>query len=363
MNVFVTAGPFVYTPGSVLLFAGKLPLLLLAYIREDAETVRQPIYGLLIGNLLIIGLLVLISRQPPAPGAEVTTAMVVIASSAWLSVWGTFLLFVGCIAMIILYERLSRHRRLPLYARLLISTGLVLVFDHLAFFAVLDFAVGVPISAATGSLVGKMVAAVIFCGALWAYLRFAERAGPQDSQSISDVFNVLTYRQRFEALNIESRTDVLTGARNRLALRDEGPQCVADAIMGGSALGLLVIDIDHFKGVNDQYGHLVGDTALRFLTEQMKATLRDTDRVYRIGGDEFLILLPRCAENASEAVADTILAAARTARMPMAPYTLSISVGWADLGRDGFSLEELTMNADRRLYEAKASRSARTTQL
>jgi len=357
MRVLVAAGPIIYTPGSVLLFAGKLPLLLLAYIREDAETVRQPIYGLLIGNLLIVGLLLLISFQTPAPGAEVASAMRVVASSAWLSVWGTFLLFMDCIATILLYERLSRSSALSLYARLLITIGIVLALDHFAFFAALKIYFGVPISAGMGGLVGKMVAAAIFCGFLWAYLRFAERAGREDATSISDVFNVLTYRQRYEALDIQSRMDVLTGARNRLALQDEGERHVSDALTGGFRLGLLVIDIDHFKAVNDRHGHFVGDSALRFLVDLLKATVRDTDPVYRLGGDEFLILLPRCAGNSCEAVANAVLAAIREARMAMPPHTLSVSVGWADLGPDGLTLEDLTVEADRRLYEAKSGRN------
>ncbi len=356
MSVFVTAGPIVYTPGSVLLFAGKLPLLLLAYIREDAETVRQPIYGLLIGNLLIVGLLVLISAQPPPPGAEVASAMKLIASSAWLSVWGTFLLFVDCIATILLYERFSRSPALPLYPRLFVTTGLVLAVDHIAFFAVLDVYFGVPISAGLGGLIGKMVAAAVFCALLWAYLRFGERGRADSTHSITDVFNVLTYRQRYEALDVESRIDVLTGARNRLALRDEGERHVANALTNGFPLGLLVVDLDHFKAVNDRYGHFVGDMALRFFADLMKDTLRSTDPVYRIGGDEFLVLLPRCAEDSAEVVAETILEATRGARMKMAPYQLSVSVGWADLGLDGRSLEALTVEADRRLYDAKGCR-------
>ena len=356
MAVFVSVGPIVYTPGSVLFFAGKLPLLLLVYIREDAETVRQPIYGLLIGNLLIVLLLLLISQQQPAGDVASRGAITIIAESAWLSVWGTTLLFVDSIAMILLYERASRWPKVPLFLRLWATVAIVLAFDHVAFFAALNIYFGVPLSAAYGGLIGKMVAGGVFTALLWGYLRFVEHLREGGGHSLRDVFGILTYRQRFEALDQESRIDPLTLARNRRAFADEAPRVVQLALDQGLPLGLLAVDIDHFKEVNDRYGHPAGDAALRFVADLMKRTLRSTDAVYRVGGDEFLVLLPAPAQQPAARMAAELKAATQAASMGREPDQLSISVGWATLREDGRTLDELTEVADRRLYEAKARR-------
>ncbi|UOM34612.1 GGDEF domain-containing protein [Acuticoccus sp. I52.16.1] len=356
MSVYVAVGPITYTPGSVILFAGKLPLLLLVYIREDAETVRQPIYGLLLGNLLIICLLILISLQQPATGTTSESAMYTVVDSASLSVWGTLLLFADCIAMILVYERVSRWRWMPLFVRLWGTITIILVIDQLAFFIALNLYFGVPFPALYGGIVAKIVATMVFCALIWAYLRFGERNGEEETASLADVFGVLTYRQRFEALTIESRIDVLTGVRNRRALHLEGPGFVQDAVVRRGHLGLLIIDLDHFKAVNDEYGHSSGDAALCFVADLMRRTVRSTDPVYRIGGDEFLIILPSGDQRSAARVAGDLVDATRAACMTVAPYTLSVSIGWADLWDDGTTLDELTGAADRRLYEVKARR-------
>lgn len=356
IGVFVAVGPIVYTPGSVLLFAGKLPLLLLAYIREDAETVRQPIYGLLIGNLMIVALLVFINMQEPADEGLMRGAITTVAESAGLSVLGTLLLFIDCIAVILLYEKVSRAGELPLFLRLWGTVAVVLALDHLVFFSALKFYFGVPLAAGAGGLIGKMVAAGVFSGLLWGYLRYVEYLREEGRHSLSDVFDVLTYRQRFEALHLESRTDPLTHARNRRAFLDEGPRAVQNAFDKGLPLGVLAVDIDHFKEVNDRYGHATGDAALRFLVELMMRTVRASDAVYRIGGDEFLILLTQTTQQPASRLANELKAAVETTPMEQAPGLLSVSVGWASLRDDGMALEELTAAADRRLYEAKAGR-------
>lgn len=356
IGVFVSFGPIVYTPGSVLFFAGKLPLLLLAYIREDAETVRQPIYGLLAGNLLILVLLILISRQTPADEGLMRGAITNIASSSWLSVWGTVLLFVDCIAVILLYEKAARFPNFPLFLRLLGTLAIVLALDHLAFFAVLKVYFGVPLSAGYGGLIGKMVAAVVFSGLLWSYLRYVEQDRADGRHSLRDVFDVLTYRQRFEALDQESRIDPLTHARNRRAFLDEAPRAVQSALDERAPLGVLAIDIDHFKEVNDRFGHAAGDAALRFLSDLMMRTLRSTDAVYRVGGDEFIVVLSSPAQHPAARMAEELKAATRSTPMNQAPGLLSVSVGWATLREDGMTLDELAAAADRRLYEAKSRR-------
>lgn len=351
--VFVSVGPVIYSPGSVLFFAGKLQLLLLAYIREDAETVRQPIYGLLIGNVLIVVLLVFINMQTPADDGHMRGTIDTIASSALVSMWGTLLLFIDCIAVILLYEKLARTWKMPLFLLLWSTSTTVLTVDHIAFFAVLNQFFDAPLSAGIGGLIGKVVAAGVFSALVSLYLDYIEHPRPMRRKALRDVFGILTYRQRFEALRQESRIDPLTQSRNRRALLEEGPRAVETAREFGTSLSVLVIDIDHFKEINDRYGHQIGDEALRFLVERVTHTVGPGNEVYRMGGDEFLVLLKNEPHPTAETAAEIRSA---TLSMPMGPGFLSVSVGWAVLGEDGTTLDELTSAADRRLYEVKSER-------
>ncbi|MCF3933380.1 GGDEF domain-containing protein [Acuticoccus sp. M5D2P5] len=354
-SVFLDVGPVSLSPGSVLLFPGKLFLLVLVYIREDAETVRQPIYGLLLGNLIITALIVLVGLQAPDTNA---VAVTIISESAWLSVWGTFLLFVDCIAMIILYEKLSQLR-LPLWVALWLTGAIILTADHLAFFSALHLFFDVPLSAFRDGFVGKMAVCLIYTTILWAYLRFMEHHEMGLGPDLRDVFVALTYRQRFEALDVVAKIDILTGARNRRALAEEGPRLVREATATGRPLSVLLVDIDAFKQVNDEYGHAAGDRALKFLVELIKSTLRDTDPVYRLGGDEFLIVLPNATANDANSIVEDLREAARDTAMPESPWSLHISIGKASTIEDGRSLDELLEAADKRLYRSKAHRPGR----
>src|ERR1700761_4690019 len=136
-SILYVALPFgiVASPGSTVLFPGKLMLLLLVYIREDAVVVPQPIYGLLIGNLLLFAFAWLIRHH----GADSVLAnrhadFAFLDEMGALMVWGTLILFVDCILMILLYERsrvVLSGRRLLL--RLLLTGVLIMSFDQVAF--------------------------------------------------------------------------------------------------------------------------------------------------------------------------------------------------------------------------------------
>src|ERR1700761_8088770 len=136
-SILYVALPFgiVASPGSTVLFTGKLMLLLLVYIREDAVVVRQPIYGLLIGNLLLFALAFLTRHH----GADSVLAnrhadFAFLDEMGALMVWGTLILFADCILMILLYERsrvVLSGRRLLL--RLLLTGVLIMSFDQVAF--------------------------------------------------------------------------------------------------------------------------------------------------------------------------------------------------------------------------------------
>ena len=125
----------VTSPGSTVLFAGKLMLLLLLYIREDAVVVRQPIYGLLFGNVLLFALAFVMRHHtlvPLSPGHAANFGF--LDEIGGLMVWGTAILFFDCILIILLYERSRAWFGNSVFPRLLVSGALVLTFDQVAFF-------------------------------------------------------------------------------------------------------------------------------------------------------------------------------------------------------------------------------------
>jgi hypothetical protein len=163
--IFYIAAPFgtALSPGSIILFTGKLIMLLLLYIREDAEAVRQPIYGLLFGNLLIVALIWVIRQHDivaPVPGQLPDFPF--LNQMGGLMVWGTILLFIDSILLILLYERSAAWLGRNVTARIAISAAIVLSFDQLGFFLALYYFVGVPVEVLYGGWIGKMAATLVY---------------------------------------------------------------------------------------------------------------------------------------------------------------------------------------------------------
>jgi two-component system, cell cycle response regulator len=109
-----------------------------------------------------------------------------------------------------------------------------------------------------------------------------------------------------EALREQASRDSLTSLWNRRTIFDVLDTEIERAGRQHSGLGLLMIDIDHFKRVNDQYGHMVGDIVLQRTSERMRASMRKYDSVGRYGGEEFLVILPGCDDSSILAQADRV---------------------------------------------------------
>lgn len=343
------------SPGSVVLFAGKLALLLLVYIREDALVARQPIYGLLLGNLLLIALVLLLRLHDAVPAPLTPADLSFMDQLGLLMVWSTLLLFIDCIAMILLYEHLARRlRRTPVFA-LWLTLALVLTFDQVGFFGVLHLAMGVPFTAGLGGWMGKLVAAGLYAVMLAHYLAHFEVAGAAPRRRISDVFDTLTYRQRYENLEVSSRRDPLTKVLHRGQLEPLGRDLVAVAKTSGRPVSLLLVDVDDFKDVNDHHGHQIGDEVLRILAECLTDGLRQGDYVVRYGGDEFAVFAPGVPHASALHLADMLGRRTQAATLPGSVARQTLSIGVATSPQDGESLTELLEAADKRLYAAKAA--------
>jgi diguanylate cyclase (GGDEF)-like protein len=124
---------------------------------------------------------------------------------------------------------------------------------------------------------------------------------------IDTIGYVLMHKERAVALQRELAThDALTGAASRLALSEEGIRQVSLASRNAAALSLLMFDIDHFKNINDSYGHLAGDHVLKHLASVIKTRIRREDVLARYGGEEFAIVLPQADIRQAEQVAQRI---------------------------------------------------------
>ncbi|ONF44030.1 GGDEF domain-containing protein [Marinobacter lutaoensis] len=160
---------------------------------------------------------------------------------------------------------------------------------------------------------------------------------------------------RFIALEQMALTDTLTGVPNRRALDEDLGRICHLADRHNESHSLILVDLDHFKAVNDTHGHLIGDQVLRMSADGLTRTLRNSDRVYRFGGEEFAVLLPHTdAPHAREAAERIRLALASLAldRLVGAPLRITASCGVAThLAGEG--PEQWLARADEALYRAK----------
>lgn len=161
-----------------------------------------------------------------------------------------------------------------------------------------------------------------------------------------------------EKLHQAAHTDGLTGLLNRTAFAPLFDTCTADAVAGQGGLVAALMDIDYFKRVNDTYGHAVGDEALRIVATAIRSSVRDTDPVFRWGGEEFLLLLPMAdlpqALARLEALRDRLRGTPIEVPQPVGAIYVTLSFGVAR-HRKGESSAGLLQRADRALYEAKNS--------
>ena len=172
--------------------------------------------------------------------------------------------------------------------------------------------------------------------------------------------NALFVRQRdeLEQLKFISTVDPLTGLFNRRWLESMMPRQLERSQRCDESLSLIMIDVDHFKGYNDEHGHLAGDEVLRTLGRTIRENLRPGDMTVRYGGEEFLAILPNCDCQGAAIVGERLrLAVSHTSMQPDKERVLppvTISLGISEL-QDKQSIEDLIAASDAALYRAKGA--------
>lgn len=355
-SVFYIQTPFgIISPGSTVLFSGKLLMILLLYIREDVLVARQPIYGLLFGNFLVVALVMILRNHDAVDviGGRVPD-IGFIDEIGLLMVWGSILLFIDSIAVILLYEQLGKWLGRNLAIRFLICGATVLTFDQAGFFLALHYIYDVPSEAFFGGWAAKMAATLVYTSFFMIYLKYFDAEDKWlTNRSFKDVFDMLTYRERYEDLLKIVDRDHLTGAYHRRHYDTHAPEALQSGLEKNNQVSFLVIDIDYFKSINDRLGHKAGDEVLKTIAQLLQENLRTEDQLYRYGGEEFVLICDRMAAGAALALAERIRKIIERFTIIYLPEKVTVSIGVATAPHDGATIEELFETADGRLYEAK----------
>ncbi len=166
-------------------------------------------------------------------------------------------------------------------------------------------------------------------------------------------------RDQLQRARKESAIDPLTGLTNRAGLATEMLSMLEDTEVAKDSRCLLMVDIDHFKRVNDTYGHMVGDKVIQFVAKSLKNLVKGKDTVARYGGEEFAIILPNTSLSGAQSLAENIRVAIEKTRIKRSGSgesigQVTVSIGVAQY-HTGESSEELFERADTALYQSKNS--------
>ena len=190
--------------------------------------------------------------------------------------------------------------------------------------------------------------------ALWVAVHATELGG-DERMFLAQILDISDQRRFEQQLQHLADHDPLTGLENRRAFERAVDAQLAHVKRYGDEGALLILDLDHFKGVNDTLGHHAGDALIMAVADVLREHVRDSDRVARLGGDEFAVLLPKADAEQAVAVADKLVSAVRDERRVLGgrAWTTTVSVGVALFSAATDRGEQLLVDADLAMYDAK----------
>lgn len=227
-------------------------------------------------------------------------------------------------------------------------------------FKALRETLGLPYFVAAPIIVKKEVAAILITGRMVESPPFLCRMGRSDVETLQAIgallASVLVYRELDDA-NRQAQSDALTGLLNRGALEQQVEQWLKNGLKIKKQFAFIIIDCDYFKEINDSYGHLEGDTVLNALARFLCKNFRVSDKVARIGGDEFVVFCE--FKNSQEEILSRVSHLVETwsknelVTKAGVPYNSTISIGISFAPQDGDTYDKLFQSADIALYNAK----------
>jgi diguanylate cyclase (GGDEF)-like protein len=191
-----------------------------------------------------------------------------------------------------------------------------------------------------------LLAVIVATIAYFAFIR------PKDRQIRAIMASLEKERRNAENL---ARFDALTGVLSRRALLEALDVEVARAKRYGSALACLMLDLDHFKAINDNYGHPFGDRVLHLIAQVISEHCRTNDHLGRYGGEEFLIILPETRIDGATTLAERVRSAVAETSLGQNDERITLSIGVAEWRDGDGSAKRLIAQADRALLEAKSA--------
>jgi diguanylate cyclase (GGDEF)-like protein len=178
----------------------------------------------------------------------------------------------------------------------------------------------------------------------------------QALESVADILATATQNARYvDRVRQLAYRDGLTGVFNRRYFESRLIDEVTRAARYGGGVSVLMIDLDHFKSVNDDFGHMVGDDVLRMVSAIFVRQLRKVDVVCRYGGEEFAVVLPATQGASAAAVADKLRRSVANTEFPGVSHPVTVSIGIAEFPANGITRDDIVRAADAALYEAKAA--------
>jgi diguanylate cyclase (GGDEF)-like protein len=306
-------------------------------------------------------------RVKPARMASMgVLAIALLIGGPWMGYWTLIPLAIALLGFAVIDRKLTTHER-PEFgvaaawalAQLLIASSVALTggpdSPAIAWFAIPIVTLSARFNK-RGVWAGLAFTLTLLCASTIAVDPQAFLDAPHVvTAAIAIVVAVAILSTALMGSELEHRTgavlDPLTGLFNRSALEQRFTELAHQASITGASVGLVIGDLDNFKAINDTHGHARGDAVLRDAAYAMRKSLRSFDLLYRMGGEEFVVLLPDASTPDARGVAEHL----RTALAFAKPggLTVSISLGVASAAGNDVAFEQLFEAADKALYQAK----------
>lgn len=189
----------------------------------------------------------------------------------------------------------------------------------------------------------------------WLNIRDIRDESGRVTNYLATFTDVTRQREKDDRLRFMALHDALTGLANRILLADRGRQAIQRVDRAERALAVLFIDLDRFKSINDSLGHDIGDEVLLQVARRFSGVLREDDALARIGGDQFVCLLPDIAmrEDAQRVASKLLAALAKPVEVAGHQFKIGASIGISAYPSDGFTIDDLIVKADRAMLRAK----------